>query len=79
MKEDNQQSKRKFFELGIKFGLLATAGTVIASKAMESEPSTNQSPIASGSCRTCPPNRFIYRFTLLRLRGFTPIRATNGT
>ena len=40
MKEDNQQqSKRKFFELGIKFGLLATAGTVLASKAMDSEPS----------------------------------------
>lgn len=40
MKEENpQQSKRKFFELGIKFGLLATAGTVIASKAMEGEPS----------------------------------------
>ena len=40
MKAENpQQSKRKFFELGIKYGLLATAGTVIASKAMKGEPS----------------------------------------
>jgi Fe-S-cluster-containing dehydrogenase component len=34
MKEEHQESKRKFFELGIKFGLLATAGTVLASKAL---------------------------------------------
>ena len=48
MKEENpQQSKRKFFELGIKFGLLATAGTVIASKAMESEPSSEMVELMS--------------------------------
>ena len=39
MEEKHQPSKRKFFELGIKFGLLATAGTVIASKAFAGEDS----------------------------------------
>jgi len=39
MKEEHQESKRKFFEIGIKFGLLATAGTVLASKAIEKEES----------------------------------------
>lgn len=32
MEENNQQSKRKFFETGIKFGLIATAGTLLVSK-----------------------------------------------
>jgi len=39
MEEQHQPSKRKFFELGIKFGLLATAGTVIATKAFAGEDS----------------------------------------
>ena len=37
MEEENQQSKRKFFELGIKFGLLATVGTVVAANAFGEE------------------------------------------
>ena len=40
MENDNQQSKRKFFELGIKFGLLATVGTVVAAKAFGDEKET---------------------------------------
>jgi Fe-S-cluster-containing dehydrogenase component len=40
MENDNQQSKRKFFELGIKFGLLATVGTVVAVKAFGDEKET---------------------------------------
>ncbi len=34
MEEQKQNSKRKFFELGIKFGLIASAGSVIASKGL---------------------------------------------
>lgn len=37
MEENKQQSKRKFFEMGIKFGLLATAGTVLAAKVFGEE------------------------------------------
>jgi len=40
--ENIQGSKRKFFELGIKFGLLATAGTVIASEAMNGKNSSEE-------------------------------------
>lgn len=40
MEENNQQSKRKFFELGIKFGLVATAGTVLVSKVFGKESSS---------------------------------------
>lgn len=39
MEENNQQSKRKFFEIGIKFGLIATAGTLLASKVFGEEKS----------------------------------------
>lgn len=37
MEEDKKKSRRKFFELGIKFGLLATAGTVAAAKVFDNE------------------------------------------
>ncbi len=39
--ENEKTSKRKFFELGIKFGLLATAGTVLAAKAFENDSEEN--------------------------------------
>lgn len=37
MEENTQQSKRKFFELGIKFGLVATVGTAVVSRAFDNE------------------------------------------
>jgi len=37
MQEDKKKSRRKFFELGIKFGLLASVGTVAVAKAFDDE------------------------------------------
>jgi len=42
MEESKENSKRKFFELGIKFGLLATAGTVLAVEALKSNDSPEE-------------------------------------
>lgn len=42
MEENEQKSKRKFFELGIKFSLLATAGTVLATKVFGDENSSTE-------------------------------------
>ncbi len=40
--ENKQNSKRKFFELGIKFGLVATAGSVIASKGLSDKKNSDE-------------------------------------
>ncbi|MFO7718849.1 MAG: 4Fe-4S dicluster domain-containing protein [Gillisia sp.] len=47
MEEDKKKSRRKFFELGIKFGLLATVGTVAAAKAFEDEDSSGMVELMS--------------------------------
>ncbi|MEA1786546.1 4Fe-4S dicluster domain-containing protein [Arenibacter sp. GZD96] len=39
MIEDKKTTRRNFFDIGIKFGLFATVGTVAAVKALEKEPS----------------------------------------
>ena len=47
MEEDKKKSRRKFFELGIKFGLLATVGTVAVAKAMDNEDSSGMVELMS--------------------------------
>jgi molybdopterin-containing oxidoreductase family iron-sulfur binding subunit len=47
MEEDKKKSRRKFFELGIKFGLLATVGSVAAVKAMDDEDSNGMVELMS--------------------------------
>jgi len=47
MEEDKKKSRRKFFELGIKFGLLATVGTVAVAKAMDDEDSSGMVELMS--------------------------------
>ena len=47
MEEDKKKSRRKFFELGIKFGLLATVGSVAVAKAMDDEDSNGMVELMS--------------------------------
>lgn len=47
MEEDKKKSRRKFFELGIKFGLLATVGSVAVAEAMDDEDSTGMVELMS--------------------------------
>src|SRR5680860_1420089 len=47
MEEDKKKSRRKFFELGIKFGLLATVGSVAAVEAMDDEDSNGMVELMS--------------------------------
>ncbi|MGZ0016039.1 4Fe-4S dicluster domain-containing protein [Yeosuana sp. AK3] len=47
MQEDKKKSRRKFFELGIKFGLLASVGTVAVAKAFDDEESSGMVELMS--------------------------------
>jgi len=47
MEEDKKKSRRKFFELGIKFGLLATVGSIAVAEAMDDEDSNGMVELMS--------------------------------